>query len=111
MALFLPNGARVFELSSLLFQTGLDSLWVAMLMVTLLDAHHVVGVLLWQNLAVLHRLHGGVIVVLMDLTIDGGGSLLMTLLNDVLVGHGGCHLLMDSGIMVTSLGPMKKRIN
>ena len=45
--------------------------------------------------------------VLMDLTIDGSGGLLVTLLDDVLVHDGGSNLLVNGGVMVTSLVPVK----
>ena len=43
--------------------------------------------------------------VLVHLTVDGSSCLLVTLLNDVLVYDSGSNLLVNSGIMVTSLVP------
>jgi len=74
--------------------------------VTLLGTHHLVSVLLWQNLAILHRLNGGMIVILVDLAIDNSLSLFMTLLDDILIDHGRGNILVNSGIMVTSFGPV-----
>ena len=45
--------------------------------------------------------------VLVDLTVDGSGGLLVTLLDDVLVDDGGSNLFVDSGVMVTSLVPVQ----
>lgn len=98
-------GTIALELQTLLFQTGLDSLSVAVVVFTVLDWNDVVLMLLWENLTVLHWLHGGVVVVLVDLTVNGGGGLLMTGLDNSLVNDGGSDLLVHSGIVVTGLGP------
>ena len=102
VALLLLDGARALELGSFLFETRLDSVRVAVLVVTLLNADHVVRVLLGKHLAILDRLDRGVVVVLMDLTVNGGLGLLMTLLNNVLVHGSRSNLLVDSGVMMTS---------
>ena len=46
--------------------------------------------------------------VLVDLTVDGGGGLLMTVLGDVLVHDGWGDLLVDGGVMVTCLVPVSE---
>lgn len=107
--LFLLDATRALELSRFLLETGLNSLGVAVLKVTLFGSHHLVSVLLWQDFAVLHRLNGSVVVVLVNLTVDDGLSLFMTLLNDVLVDHGWGDFLVDSGIMLTGLGPVVQK--
>ena len=43
--------------------------------------------------------------VLVHLAINGSLSLLMALLDDLFVHNGGCNLLVDGGVMVTSLLP------
>ena len=43
--------------------------------------------------------------VLVHLAINGGLSLLMTLLNDLLVHNSGSDLLVNCGVMVTSVLP------
>ena len=106
VTLFLLHTTRTLELLSLLFETCLDSLRVAMLMVTLLDANHVVRVLLGQNLTIFDGLDRGMVVILVDLTVDGSGCLLMALLHNVLVYDGGSNLLVNSGVVVTSFGPV-----
>lgn len=111
VALFLADLTRALELGSFLFETGLDSLRVAMLVVTLLDTHHGVLVLLGQSLTVLDGLNRGMIVVLVDLTVDSGSSLLMTLLNDLLIHDSGSDFLVDGGVMVTRLGPRAEDVS
>ena len=46
--------------------------------------------------------------VLVDLTVDGGGGLLMTVLGDVLVHDGWGDLLVDGGVMMTCLAPVSR---
>ena len=71
----------------------------------MLDGNNVVMVLLWENFAVFDWLDGGMVVVLMYFTVDGGLSFLMANLCDLLVHNGRCHFLMNSGVMVTSFVP------
>ena len=49
------------------------------------------------------RLLGGVVMCLMDLTIDCGDYLLVLGASDVLILHGGCHCLVHCGVMMTTL--------
>ena len=49
--------------------------------------------------------------ILMDLTVDGGSCLLVTMLGNSLVGDGGCDCFMDGGVMMTSLVPKDEFIN
>ena len=107
VGLFLGHTTVALELSSFLLEAGFDSIGIAMLMMAFLDGDDVVMMFLGKDFAVMDRLNGGVVMVLMDLTIDGSSSLLVTLLNDVLVDDSGSNLLVDSGVMVTSLVPMK----
>ena len=102
VALLLLDGTRALELGGFLFETSLDRLRVAMLVVTLLDADNIVGVLLRKYLAILHRLDRGVIMVLMNLTVNGGLGLLMTFLDNALIDDSRSNFLVDRGVMVTS---------
>ena len=102
VTLLLLDGARALELGGFLFETSLNSLRVAVLVVTLLNADHVVRMLLRKHLAIFDRLNRGVIVILMDLTVNGGLGLLMTLLDNVLIHDSRSNFLVDSGVMVTS---------
>lgn len=95
----------VLELEAFLLETGLDRFGIAMDVFTVLDRNHIVSVLLGQHLAVLYGLHRSVIMILVHFTIDGGLSLLMTVLAYFLVHNGGGNLLVDSGVMMSSLGP------
>ena len=62
-------------------------------------------VLFGKNLTVFYGLDRSVEVVLVDLSVDSGGSLFMTLLDDLLLYDGWGNFLMNGGIMVSSLGP------
>lgn len=97
--------ASVTELLALLFKSSLDGTSIAMTVFAGLDSGHAMLVLLWQNLAVLYWLDRGMVMVLVDLTINGSLSLLMTLLDYVLLNNSRSDLLVDCGIMMTSLVP------
>lgn len=62
--------------------------------------------LLGNNFLVLDGLNGSVVVVLMDLLVDGSGHILMLGAVHVLVSNAGSNLLMNRGVMVTSLAPV-----
>ena len=98
--------AAVLELQTLLFKASLDGVGVTVLDLTLLNGGHSVGMLFRENLAILDRLDRGMVMVLVHLAINGCLSLLMTLLDHLFVDHGGSDLLMDCGVMVTSLLPV-----
>lgn len=97
--------AGILELHALFFETSLDGVGIAVLKLTLLDSGHAVMVLFRENLTILDWLDRGVVMVLVHLAVNGSLSLLMTLLNHLLVHNGGGDLLMNCGIMVTSLLP------
>ena len=97
--------ASILELSGLLFKAGFDTRGVTMVMLTSLNANHIMLVLFRENLAVLDGLDRGVEVILVNLTIDGGCGLFMTVLGHVLVDHSRSYFLMDCGIMMTCLMP------
>jgi len=80
---------------------ALNLIGVIMLVRPVLGWHNVVVVLLRENLRVLHRLFGSVVVVLVDLLVDGGCLSLMLFLLDCLLLHSRCNLLVDSGLVVT----------
>ena len=107
VGLFLAHSSVALELSGFLFEAGFDCIGIAMLMVTFLDGNDVVMMLFGKDFTVYNRLNGGVVMVLVDLTIDGSGGLLVTLLDDVLVDDGGSNLFVNSGVMVTSLVPVQ----
>ena len=99
-------GTGALELQALLLKTSLDSGIVTVVLLALFDGGHLVDVLLRENFTVLDRLDRGVVVVLVDFTVDGGGGLLMTVLGDVLVDYGRGDLLVHGSVIVTGLGPV-----
>lgn len=66
----LMSCAGVSETGSLTFELLFGLTNVVMLELSLLNRAHVVGVLLWEDFLVLDGLDGGVVVVLMDLTVN-----------------------------------------
>ena len=98
------------ELHAFLLKTSLDSCCISMMLLALLDRGHHMLVLFWKNLTVLYGLNRRMIMVLVDLTIDGGSSLLVTLLTDGLLHDGWSNLLVHGGVMVTSLVPGVDRV-
>ena len=104
----LDLSALVSELSSLSGETLLNLRVVTVLERTVLDSGKVVVVLLRKNLAVLDGLDGGVVVVLVNLLVDGSLDLLVLLELMALVGDSGSDLLVDSGVVVSRLGPEER---
>lgn len=90
--------------STLLGKTSLDLVVVAVLVAAVLDRDDVLVVLGRKNLLVDDRLLGGVIVILVDLLVDGGDILLVLLPLDGLVLDGRSNLLVNSGVVMSRLG-------
>lgn len=105
----LKLSALVSELSSLGSEALLDLGVVAVLERAVLDGGKVVVVLLRKNLTVLDGLDRGVVVVLVNLLVDGGLDLLVLLELMALVSDSGSDLLVNSGVVVSRLGPEEKR--
>ena len=61
------------ELSAIGVNFGLDVIGSSVIVCRVLDASQVVAVLLWKNFTVLNWLYSGVMMVLVDLTVDSGG--------------------------------------
>lgn len=101
----LDLSALVSKLSSLGGEALLDLGVVTVLERAVLDGGKVVVVLLRKNLTVLDGLDGGVVVVLVNLLVDGSLDLLVLLELMALVGDSGSDLLVDSGVVVSRLGP------
>lgn len=99
------DNALVLELSSLAGETCLNLSSIAMVKLAVLDGNEVVGVLLREDLTVGDGLDRGVVVVLVNLFVDGCQDLLVLSLVNSLVENGGGNTLVDSGVMVTGLGP------
>lgn len=96
--------SRVSVLCLLLGKSLLHGGIVAVLEAAVLDRDDVVVVLLWQGLTVVHRLLRGVVVVLVDLLVDGGLKLLLLAALNGLVLDCWCDFLVDSGVVVARLG-------
>lgn len=97
--------AGVLELHTLLFQTSRDGILVTVLDLALLNGGHAVGVFFRENFAILDWLDRSVVMILVHLAINGSLSLLMTLLDHLLLHNSGSNLLVDCGVMMTSLVP------
>lgn len=108
MSLLFGYTTVALELSSFLLQTGLDSLGIAVLVVTLLDRDDVVLMLFRENFTVVHGLDRGMVMVLVNLAVDGSGSLFVTLLDNSLVHNCGSNFFVNGGVMMTSLVPVKR---
>lgn len=109
----------ILELGTLGFEALLYVVLVAVLDVAVLDTCHLVGVLLWENLLVGDGLDRGVVVVLVNFTVDGGGNIFVSGWGDGLVGDGWVYgleivrisrlrmgrriYLVDSGVMLSIL--------
>ena len=98
-------GASVSELGRFLLQTSLDSGSVSVVSFAMLNGHHLVLVLFWQNLTGLDGLDRGVVMVLVDLPVDGGLSLFMLVFVNTFLLDGRSNLLMYGGIIFSSLVP------
>jgi len=103
LVLTLNTSGGILEACLLSSELLLHLIGVVMLKVAVLDTDEVVVVLLWEDLSVLHRLDGSVVVILVDLLVYGGGDVLVVDLGNCLLGHGGVHGLVDGGVMVTRL--------
>lgn len=95
------GNALVLELSGLSCETALDVGLVTVLERSVLDGDEVVVMLLGEDLTVLNGLDGGVVVVLVNLTVNGRGYVLMSVRGDSLVGDCGSNGLVDSSVVVT----------
>lgn len=92
----------VLELGCFPVESRFDLCWVGMFEFLVLDACHLVGVLLWKNLSILNWLNGGVVMILVNLSVNRGGDLLLADGLNLLMLDGWCLSLIDNGFMVTS---------
>jgi len=102
--LALDTLAGVTELATLGGEAALDVTGVVVLEGAVLDGDDVVVVLLPHLGDVLDGLDRGVVVVLVDLLVDGGLDIFVLGAVDGLVGDGRGDLLVDGGVMVAGLG-------
>lgn len=89
-----------FELRALSLKRTLNFTVLAVLVLLDGDGDSTVVVLLGQHLLVNDRLDASLVMVLVDLLIDGGDDTLAVLLDDTLLGDGGLHDLANLGIRV-----------
>jgi hypothetical protein len=94
------NLPLVTELSLLLHQVPLGVVMVAVVELAVLDGAKLGLVGLWEHLAVKHWLNCAVVVVLVDLLVDGGHDLLMVVRLDGLVDDGRGNSLVHCGVVV-----------
>lgn len=87
-------------------ELALDLILVVVLVRAVLDRHHVVVVLLRELSLVADRLDRGVVVVLVNLLVNGGLDVLVLGTVDGLVGHGRGNLLVNGGVVVARLRPV-----
>jgi hypothetical protein len=90
--------ASALELTSLLLKTSLDGSRVTVVVLTGFHRSHVVLVLFRKDFTVLNRLDGGVVVVLVNLAVNGFLHILVTRLYDLLLDDSGSNLLVHSGV-------------
>jgi len=103
--------ASILELRTFLLKTSLDGIWIAMLMLAVLNRDDVVSVLFREHLTILDWLHGRVVMVLVDLAVNGGRCLFMTGLLDFLIHNGGSNLLVHGGVMMASFVPKRGQVS
>lgn len=96
--------SRVLELSTLSLEASLDVRVITVFEFAVLDGSHVVVVLLWELLGIVDWLDCGVVVVLVDLPVNGSSDILVTVLIDGLVGNCWGSSLVDGGVVVAGLG-------
>ena len=104
---FLGGGvsASVLKLQTLLFKARLYSFGITMNMFTSLHPYNIVMMLFGQNFTILDRLNCGVVVILVNLTINRCGGFFVALFNDGLVHNGRSNFFMNSRVMVTRFMP------
>ncbi len=101
--LSLVSSASVLELRGLHLKTLSCLRLVTMVELSLFDRDYVVGVLLWQDLLVLEGLHGGVVVILVNFTVNSFGDVLMASGRDGLIDNRCVDSLLDlSGVAMTT---------
>jgi len=98
------HDALVVQLPGFGPQGPFSGLVVAVIDIAVLCCGHTIPVLLRQNLSILDRLDGAVVMVLVDLFVDGSTDNFMPGRLDCLVFYGRSNLLIDASIVMSSLG-------
>lgn len=94
------HGPLVLEALCLGSQLLLDAFMVTVIEFLMLHSTQVVSVLLWQNLAVMYRLHSAVVVILVNLAVGGSCHIFVLVGLDSLMLHGRRNTLMYRGVVV-----------
>lgn len=102
-------GACALELSPFLIQTLFEGSRgvLSVMMLTLLDRDDAMMVFFRQNLTILDWLDCGVIMILMDFSVDGCGHFFVLLLLDVFMGDGRGDLFMNGCVMLSRVGAVR----
>jgi hypothetical protein len=95
---------RISELGGLSSQLLLCAVVVAVIELAVLDSAKLVLVVLWQNLAVMNRLHCAVVVVLVYFAVGGGDDFLVPDRFYNFVLNSRSDSFVDSGVVVSRLG-------
>lgn len=95
------DAALVGKTSLVINQSSLGGIGIAMVKLAVLNSTELSSMLLWENLTVMDRLDSAVVVVLVNLLVNGSVDLLMYVRLDDLVLNSGGNCLVDSGVVVT----------
>lgn len=98
------GGARVAVLGGIALEVLPGVGVAAMLEGLVLYGHHVLGVLLRENLLGLDGLDAGLVMLLVHVLVDGGGDILVLVREDVLLGGGAADVLVDGGLVLSITG-------
>jgi hypothetical protein len=99
----LLSARRIFEVAQMGGELLLGIVFVVMVEFSVLCRQEVVRVLLWKVFLVLDRLDRGMVVVLVNFTVNRLGCFLVAVRSDSFTGDGGIDTFFHSG-MVTSVG-------
>jgi len=95
------NAALVSKASLVVDQGPLSGIGIAVVKLAVLNSTELSSVLLWQDLTVVDGLDSAVVVVLVNLLVNGSVNLLVYVRLDDLVLNSGGNCLVDSGVVVT----------
>jgi len=94
----------VLELSPLRLKSLIDVVGVTVMVFSMLNAHHLMAMLFGKDLFVGDGLNGGMVMMLMYLTVNRCLSLLFLMTMDLLILDGRVDFLVDSCIVLSVLG-------
>lgn len=103
LVLTLDTSGGVLEACLLSSELLLHLVGIVVLEVAVLDTNKVVVVLLWENLCVLDGLDGSMVVILVNLLVDGSGDAVFLLTSHGLVDDCRVDFLVHSSVMLAIL--------